>query len=88
MYRAKDDGGNAYHFYTTEMTAAAFEHLFIERCFADSLAGETLSTALDQTPRASESCQAEPSDPPVGRVDTRSAVHRPAQRLEAACGLS
>ncbi len=37
MYRAKEDGGNAYHFYAAEMTAAAFEHVFLENGLRSAL---------------------------------------------------
>ena len=37
MYRAKDDGGNGYEFYSPEMTAAAFEHVFMDSAMRSAL---------------------------------------------------
>jgi diguanylate cyclase (GGDEF)-like protein/PAS domain S-box-containing protein len=37
MYRAKEEGGNSYAFYTAEMTAAAFEHVFLENALRGAL---------------------------------------------------
>lgn len=37
MYRAKEEGGSTYAFYTAEMTAAAFEHVFIDNALRGAL---------------------------------------------------
>jgi diguanylate cyclase (GGDEF)-like protein/PAS domain S-box-containing protein len=37
MYRAKEEGRNAYHFYTEELTTSAFEHLFLENALRHAL---------------------------------------------------
>ena len=37
MYRAKDEGRNAYRFYSEEMTVAAFEHVFLENALRGAL---------------------------------------------------
>lgn len=37
MYRAKEEGRNYYHFYTKELTTAAFEHLFLENALRHAL---------------------------------------------------
>ncbi|WP_462321555.1 sensor domain-containing protein [Halochromatium sp.] len=37
MYRAKEEGGNTYQFYTAEMTAAAFEQVFLDNALRDAL---------------------------------------------------
>ncbi|NEX17367.1 MAG: hypothetical protein C1943_12230 [Halochromatium sp.] len=37
MYRAKEEGGNSYQFYTAEMTAAAFEQVFLDNALRDAL---------------------------------------------------
>ena len=39
MYRAKEEGGNAYRFYTAEMTAAAFEHVFLDNALRGAIEG-------------------------------------------------
>ncbi|WP_200251579.1 putative bifunctional diguanylate cyclase/phosphodiesterase [Lamprobacter modestohalophilus] len=40
MYRAKEEGGNTYQFYTAEMTAAAFEQVFLDNALRDALDNE------------------------------------------------
>jgi diguanylate cyclase (GGDEF)-like protein/PAS domain S-box-containing protein len=42
MYRAKDEGRNTYEYYTPEMTASAFEHVFIETGLHRALAQQEL----------------------------------------------
>ncbi len=37
MYRAKEEGGNGYRFYTAEMTAAAFEHVFLDNALRSAI---------------------------------------------------
>ena len=37
MYRAKEEGGSSYEFYTAEMTARAFEHVFMENALRGAL---------------------------------------------------
>lgn len=37
MYRAKEEGGNTYQFYTAEMTAAAFEQVFLDNALRGAL---------------------------------------------------
>ena len=37
MYRAKEEGGNSYRFYTAEMTAAAFEHVFLDNALRGAI---------------------------------------------------
>jgi diguanylate cyclase (GGDEF)-like protein/PAS domain S-box-containing protein len=40
MYRAKEEGGNTYQFYTAEMTAAAFEQVFLDNALRDALGNQ------------------------------------------------
>ena len=37
MYRAKEEGGNTYQFYTAEMTAAAFEQVFLDNALRGAI---------------------------------------------------
>ena len=40
MYQAKEEGGNTYRFYTEEMTAAAFEHVYLDNALRSALERE------------------------------------------------
>jgi len=40
MYQAKDDGRNTYHFYTSQLTEAASEHIFLENALREALRTE------------------------------------------------
>ncbi len=40
MYRAKDQGRNTYHFYTSELTDEAAEHIFLENALREALRTE------------------------------------------------
>jgi len=42
MYRAKDEGRNTYEFYTAELTAAAFENMFLENALRGALDAQQL----------------------------------------------
>lgn len=40
MHRAKDEGRNTYQFYTSDLTSAAFEHVFLENALRGALANQ------------------------------------------------
>jgi diguanylate cyclase (GGDEF)-like protein/PAS domain S-box-containing protein len=54
MYRAKEEGRNTYEFYASEMTASAFEHVFLENALHAAIKKGELAQAYQPQYRLSD----------------------------------